>query len=99
MACALGFPELASHNPFIEDLDALGYQVGFVNGYLVIYGLPYLNEEGGLEHGDWVSSLDLSGAVIDPPKVHWVWWRGGPPHDHNKRQLRLGGRPARVVVT
>jgi hypothetical protein len=55
MACALGLPELASHNPFIRDLDELGYQLDFVGGYFVIYGLPYLDNQGGLKHGDWAS--------------------------------------------
>jgi hypothetical protein len=79
-------------------LDALGYQVDFVGGYLVIYGLPYLNKEGDLKHGDWVSPLDLSEAVIDRPKDHQAWWRGGRPHDQSKRELRLGGGPAQVTV-
>ena len=59
MACALGLPELASHNPFIKELDELGYHVDFVGGYFVIYGLPYLDQEGGLKHGDWVSPARL----------------------------------------
>jgi hypothetical protein len=98
MACALGLPELASHNPFIKDLDELGYQVDFVGGYLVICGLPYLDQEGGLKHGDWVSPLDLNGAVIDVPKNHQAWWRGGRPHDQSKREMRLGGGAHRVTV-
>jgi|tagenome__1003787_1003787.scaffolds.fasta_scaffold20987779_5 hypothetical protein len=99
MACALGLPELANHNPFIKDLDELGYHVGFVGGYLVIYGLPYVDQDGALMHGDWVSPLDLNGAVIDPPKNHQAWWRGTRPHDGAKRQLRLGGGSDRVTVT
>ena len=98
MACALGLPELASHNPFIKDLDELGYQVDFVGGYLVIYGLPYLDQDGGLKHGDWVSQLDLNDAVIDAPKNHQAWWRGGRPHDQSKREMRLGGGADRVTV-
>jgi hypothetical protein len=98
MACALGLPELASHNPFIKDLDELGYHVGFAGGYLVIYGLPYLDQEGGLKYGDWVSPLDLSEALIDAPKDHQAWWRGSRPHDQSKRELRLGGGPHRVTV-
>jgi molybdopterin/thiamine biosynthesis adenylyltransferase len=98
MACALGFPELANHNPFLKDLDELGYQVTFVSGYLLICGLPYLDKEGGLRHGDWVTPVDLSEAVIDPPKDHQAWWRGGRPHDQSKRELRLGGGVSRVSV-
>jgi hypothetical protein len=91
MACALGLPELASHNPFIRDLDELGYQLDFVGGYFVIYGLPYLDNQGGLKHGDWASPLDLSGAVIDAPSNHQAWWRGSRPCDQTGRELRLGG--------
>ena len=98
MACALGLPELASHNSFIRGLDEFGYQVDFVGGYFVIYGLPYLNQEGGLKYGDWVSPLDLSDAVIDAPKNHQAWWRGGRPHDQNKREMRLGGGADRITV-
>ena len=100
MACALGLPELASHNPFIQDLDKLGYQIGFAGGYFVIYGLPYLDNEGSLKHGDWASPLNLNGAVVDPPTGnHQAWWRGSRPHDQNKRELRLGGGPNAVTVT
>ncbi|WP_164936741.1 ThiF family adenylyltransferase [Bradyrhizobium vignae] len=91
-------PELASHNPFIKDLDELGYHVDFVGGYLVIYGLPYLDQDAALQHGDWACPVDLNGAVIDVPKHHQVWWRGSRPHDGNKRQLLLGGGPDRVTV-
>jgi hypothetical protein len=98
MACALGLPELANHNPFIKDLDETGYQVDLVGGYFVIFGLPYLDKEGGLKYGDWVSPLDLNVAVIDPPSDHQVWWRGEPPCDRDKRELRLGGGPNRITV-
>jgi molybdopterin/thiamine biosynthesis adenylyltransferase len=99
MACALGLPELASHNPFIQDLEDTGYQVAFVGNYLVIFGLPYLSKEGGLEHGDWASPLDLQGPVIDAPTNHQAWWRGGRPCDQTGRELRLGGGPDRVTIT
>lgn len=98
MACALGLPELASHNPFIKDLDELGYHVDFVGGYLVIYGLPYLDQDAALQHGDWACPVDLLDAVIDKPKHHQAWWRGSRPHDGAKRQLRLGGGLDRVTV-
>lgn len=98
MACGLGLPELASHNPFIRDLDELGYELGFVGGYFVIYGLPYLDGQGGLQHGDWISPLDLNGAVIDPPSNHQAWWRGTRPFDQEKRELRIGGGPNPITV-
>lgn len=98
MACAFGFPELASHNAFLKDLEETGYLIDFIGGYLVFYGLPYLDKDGQLQHGDWASPVDLSGAVIDPPKSHQAWWRGGRPCDQQGRELRLGGRAHRVTV-
>ncbi|BAR63596.1 hypothetical protein ACVIQT_009819 [Bradyrhizobium diazoefficiens] len=99
MACALGLPELASRNPFVRDLEELGYHLDFVGGYFVIYRLPYLDEEGRLKYGDLASTLDLNGAVIDPPtNNHQVWWRGTRPFDQQKRQIRLGGGVHQVTV-
>ncbi len=99
MACALGLAELANHNAFIKDLEETGYLIDFVGGYLVIYGLPYLDQDGQLQHGDWVSPIDLNGAVVDPPSNHQAWWRGSIPCDQQRRELKLGARPNRVTVT
>jgi hypothetical protein len=91
MTCAFGLPELVSHNPVLRDLDETGYLLDFVGGHLVIYGLPCLDGQGRLQHGDWATPLDLTGAVISPPSNHQAWWRGVRPHDQNRRELRLGG--------
>ena len=91
MACDLGFQELASRNPFVRDLDELGYQLDLVHGYFVIYGLPYLDKAGCLKYGDWISPVDLTeGGVLDPPKSHQAWFRGDKPHDQSGRQLSIG---------
>lgn len=99
MTCDLGLPELASRNPFIRDLDDLGYHVDFIGAHFVIYGLPYLDGAGALNHGDWASPLDLNGAIIDPPSNHQAWWRGTRPCDQQGRELRLGGGVHAVTVT
>lgn len=99
MACAFGLPELANHNPFIKDLEETGYSIDFVGGYLVFYGLPYLDKAGQLQHGDWASPVDLNGAIIDPPPNHQAWWRGSRPCDREGRELKLGGGPERTTVT
>ncbi len=99
MACAFGLPELANHNAFIKDLEETGYLIDFVGGYLVFHGLPYLNKDGQLQHGDWASPVDLNGTVIDPPSNHQAWWRGSRPCDQQGRELKLGGGPDRVTVT
>jgi len=98
MECAFGLPELANHNPFLRDLDETGYLIDFVGWYLVIYGLPYLDGQGGLQYGDWVSPLDLDGAIIGAPSNHQAWWRGVRPHDQQGRALRLGGGDGVITV-
>lgn len=98
MACGLGFRELANRNPFIADLEEQGYLLDLVNGYLVIYGIPYLNGEGALQHGDWASGLDLANGVIDPPTDHQAYFKGESPHDGQGRALRLGGGPGEISI-
>lgn len=99
MTCVLGLPELVSCNPFIEGLEKQGYLIDFVNGFFVIYGLPYLNNVGALEHGDWVSQVDLTeDGVLNPPKSDQASFRGGRPHDGKGRELRLGTAVAATHV-
>lgn len=99
MGCASVFQELASRNPFIQELEDQGFHVDFVGNYLVIYGLPYLDAAGGLQHGDWASPVDLrADNVIDPPSNHQAWFRGGLPHARNGRPLKLGGGPDAVQI-
>lgn len=99
MACDLGFQELANHNPFVKDLDEQGYHLDFINGYFVIYGLPYLDKDGQLKHGDWVSPVDLTEeGALDPPRSHQAWFRGGKPHDRTGRELSIGTRANRLEV-
>lgn len=99
MECASGFRELASHNPFVKDLEDQGYHLDFVNGYFAIYGLPCLNEAGELEYGDWASPVDLDGWTIDAPSNHQAWFRGCKPHDKSGRALRIGACAAEIKVT
>lgn len=99
MVCAFELPELVSHNPFLKDLEESGYHFDMVEAYLVLFGIPYLDKDAGLQHGDWASPVALNGAVIDPPAGnHQAWWRGGRPFDQHGRELRLGGGPALVKV-
>jgi len=98
MECVSGFQELASHNPFVRELEDQGYLVDFINGYFVIYGLPYLDKDGALKYGDWASPVDLTNWILDPPSNHQAWFRGGRPHDQKGRELRIGGGPNQVKV-
>lgn len=99
MECGSEFRALASHNPFVKELEEDCYDVDFVNGYLIIYGLPYLGKDGTLQHGDWISPVDLKDWVIDTPSTHQAWFRGGRPHDKNGRELRLGIAENKATVS
>jgi hypothetical protein len=98
MECAFELPELVNHNPFLKDLVETGYHADFVGGHLVFQGLPYLDKDGVLCYGDWASTLNLNGAVIDP-QDHQALWRGSRPCDQQGRELRLGGGPAKVEIS
>jgi hypothetical protein len=92
MECALGFPQLANRNPFVKDLDEQGFDVDFINGLLVIYGLPYLDSAGELQHGDLVSKVNLAedGLIKPPTGDHQVWFRGVRPHYRAGQPIAIG---------
>lgn len=98
MACTSEFLELASHNPFIQDLDDQGYDLDLINGYFVVFGVPYLDKDGALKYGDLAVPVDLVDWVIDRPKNHQAWFQGDRPHDETKRELKLGAATNAVTV-
>lgn len=72
--------ELASRNPFIDGLIKQGYEVGFINAHLVVFGVPCLNAAGELKYLDLISPLDLRERyVIDRPTDHKMWISGELP--------------------
>jgi hypothetical protein len=100
MTCALGFQELASHNPFVKDLDDQGYYVDFIGGYFVIFGLPYLDKDRSLNYGDWISPVDLTEeGIIGPPTKHQAWFKGDKPHNQTGGELSIGIRENKIEVT
>jgi hypothetical protein len=100
MECNLGFQELANHNEFIRDLLLQGYDIDFIGGYLVLYGIPYLDSSKNLQHGDWLSPLNLDGSKIDPPtNNHQAWFRGQRPCDEHGTPLALGCVENQICVT
>jgi molybdopterin/thiamine biosynthesis adenylyltransferase len=80
MAWTSELQALASRNPFIDQLVKQGYDVGFINAHLVIFGVPYLNASGELQYLDMISPLDLrEGYLIDRPADHKVYFDGEVP--------------------
>jgi len=82
---------LASRNPFIDKLVKQGYDVGFVNAHLVIFGVPYLNEAGELKYLDLISPLDLREEyLIDRPSDHKVYFSGDIPCNIDGKKIGAG---------
>lgn len=99
MACASAFPALASRNPYVQDLHDLGYDADFVGGYFALYGLPYLDRDGALQHGDIFTPVNLGAEnVIEPTGTHQVWWRGGKPHGPGGVELGISATDAAVQI-
>lgn len=99
MACVFAFPELASRNPYVRDLHDLGYDADFVGGHFVLYGLPYLDQAGALQHGHLFTPVNLGAeGVIEASGTHQVWWRGGKPHGPGGVELGIGPSVAAVQI-
>lgn len=91
MACVSAFPALARANPFVQDLDELGYDADFVGGHFALYGLPYLDQEGALQHGDLFTPVNLGAdGVIEPGGTHQCWWVGSRPYGRDGVELGVG---------
>ena len=91
MACASAFPALAKANPFVQDLDELGYDADFVGGHFALYGLPYLDQDGALQHGDLFTPVNLGAdGVIEQGGTHQCWWVGSRPYGRDGVELGVG---------
>jgi hypothetical protein len=99
MAWTFELQELASRNRFIDNLIKLGYDVGFINSHLVLFGVPYLSGGGELKHFDIISTLDLrEDHLIDRPSDHKIWVNGEVPCNiDGKRIAANSGQETHVV--
>ncbi|TAL90064.1 MAG: ThiF family adenylyltransferase [Candidimonas sp.] len=91
MALTSELQALASRNPFIDRIVKQGYDVGFINAHLVIFGVPYLNASGELKYLDMISPLDLrEGNLIDRPSDHKVYFAGEIPCNIDGQKIGVG---------
>ncbi len=71
-----------------------------LNGYLVFYGLPYLNSDAALVHGDLVFKLDLvTSAALGLPGDHQAYWRGSSPSNVDGSRVPLGGGKSPLTIS
>ena len=96
MAWTSELQALANRNPFIQKIVKQGYDVGFINAHLVIFGVPYLNAAGDLNYLDMITPLDLrEGLFIDVPSDHKVYFAGDMPCNIDGK--RIGANTAEEV--
>lgn len=82
---------LANRNPYIEKLVERGYDVGFINAHLVVFGVPYLGAAGDLKFLDMISPLDLrEGYLIDRPSDHKIYFAGEVPCNIDGQKISAG---------
>lgn len=60
-----------------------GYAVRIVNGFLVVDGIPFVNDAGKVQWGAFLCPLDLTGDATARPNTHVMCFVGGMPRDKN----------------
>lgn len=93
------FQRLVNHNDDIRRLVEKGYAVAFDSNYLVVRDIPYLDKEGGLRNGAFVTKL----VFIDQNRVaqddHQVFFAGGHPCQLDGTPIaNLGGGPIQLAL-
>jgi len=78
-----------SHSPDLERLIAAGYELELTgDGYLLVRGVPYLDEQGTIQRDVVVTKLELDGDVtVNPVQDHVAYFIGSKPHRWNGEVL------------
>ncbi|MDE0696311.1 MAG: ThiF family adenylyltransferase [Boseongicola sp.] len=67
-------------SPDLKALTDARYRLELRGAYLVVKGVPYLEDAaGGLAHADMVMSIEFPDGIVSRPGDHTVWWTGKPP--------------------
>lgn len=94
------YQRLVSHNADIRALVDKGYAIAFDSNFLVVRDIPYLDHEGQLRLGAFVTVLEF----IDQDRVkqqnHQVYFAGGTPHGMDGFAIpNLGSQPASLALS
>lgn len=91
-------PELINLNSDLQQLLNEGYEVEFLNSYLIIHHVPYVNDKKQIEFGTLVSKSIASGNIVKPAD-HTSLWVGNFPCDSTGSQLlKLGDNPIQEQI-
>jgi hypothetical protein len=78
-----------SHSADLEQLIAAGYELEVTgDGYLLVLNVPYLDEQGAVQRGVVVSTLELDGDVTTNPVTdHVAYFIGSTPYRWSGERL------------
>lgn len=85
-------------SPALKKLRDEGYDIETVDGYLLMHGVPYVNEKREVKMGVLITSLRLNNNVALPPDDHQVKFVGECPcHEGGQVMQGLGFSPVSGV--
>ncbi len=71
--------ELINHSPDLQELINDGYEIEINSGYLLVKGVPYVNDKAEVDRGVLVSTLTLAGKKTVKPNNHVIYFQGDHP--------------------
>lgn len=94
------FQKLVSHNEALGRLVAKGYAVGFDGGYLIVRDIPYLDADGALKIGAFVTKLKHIDENTVEQEDHQVFFAGSVPHGLDQKPIpNLGGGETQLALS
>ena len=85
---------LIARNKDLEGLKESGYTLRFLDGFLLVEDIPYINTEGHIKEATLVLQLDLSGDNTVQPSDHVAYWTGDFPYKKKGGKLQALGESA-----
>ena len=83
--------ELIARNKDLKELNESGHTLRFLDGFLLVEDIPYVNCEREVKEATLVLKLDLSGNKTVQPSDHVVHWTGDFPYKTDGQKLQALG--------
>ena len=71
--------QLINHSHDLKRLQDEGYKLELIDGYLLVYRIPYVNSSSKIGEGVLITDLDLAGNTTVKPKSHVIHFIGDQP--------------------
>ena len=88
--------ELIARNKDLERLKESGYTLRFLDGFLLVEDIPYVNRESHVTEAAFALQLDLSGNNTVQPSDHVAYWTGEFPYKKGGQKLQALGESEHV---